>query len=203
MPNRRSVTLWTLLCLAAPLAGCARLNYRPPLDSSTSPDFRKGYLYGRFTLERDFMNQVRLALQLENKASGRVLSLRLRDDRPVYAVEVDPGAYQLKGLVYAPVGAVMDWELTKIALPAEPSYLGRTITVGPGQACYLGDFSGTSRRANFGLLVGPLSFVTWVTFKGGLVGVKQDFSATTEALKRSVPGLATLEFRPAWQGAAE
>ncbi len=144
------------------------------------------------------MNHVRLALQLENEASGHVLSFRLRDDRPVYTVEVAPGAYQVKGLVYAPVGAVMDWEVRRIALPAEPSYLSRTVTVGPGQARYLGDFSGTSRRTGFGLLGGPVGFFTWATFEGGLVGVKQDFSTTTEALKRSLPQLADLDFQPAW-----
>ena len=91
MQNRRNLILVVLICLSLVICGCAELNYPPPVKSSMGPNLQKGYLYGYFHLERDFMNRVRLALQLENKADGKVLSIRLHDDQPIYAVEVDPG----------------------------------------------------------------------------------------------------------------
>jgi hypothetical protein len=174
--------------------GCANLNYRPPVKSSAKPNIQKSYFYGRFSLEHDFMNKVRLALQIENKSNGKIQSLKLLDDQKVYAVEVEPGTYQLKGFIYALLGAVMDFETTKIVLPTHPSFLKDPINAAPGVACYLGDYYGSSRRTN--VLV-TTSFVS-VTFQAGILGIEQNFSNTTNELKRALPQFQHIIFKPAW-----
>lgn len=192
--NKLKKGLMTII-LATIFIGCANLNYRPPIEPSSRPSLQKSYVYGRFSLDRDFMNKLRLALQLENRSKGKILSLRLLDEHQVYAVEIEPGIYQLKGFIYALLGAVMEFETTKIELPTQPSYLKEPITTEPGKAYYLGDYYGSSRRTGF---VATPYFVC-TTFQGGIVGIEQNFSKTTEELKTVLPYLKNIEFRPAWQ----
>ena len=144
------------------------------------------------------MNKWRLALRFENITNGDIISIRLLNEKPVYAVEVDPGTYRLKDIIYAPVGAMMDFEISKIPVPNEPSYLSNNITIEPGKSYYLGDFSGSSRRTGFGAASWGTGFAVCVTFQGGLVGIKQNFLTTTEELKRLLPQLTDLEFNLAW-----
>lgn len=183
------------IILTIVLIGCANLNYRPPLQNSAIASLQKSYVYGRFSLDSDFMNKLRLALQLENRSCGKVMSLRLLDKQQVYAVEIEPGVYQLKGFIYALLGAVMAFETTAIKLPAQPSYLKAPITVEPGKAYYLGDYFGTSRRTGF--IITPIFVST--TFRGGIIGIQQNFSATTDELKTVLPQLRNIEFKPAWE----
>lgn len=190
------VKRWLMaIILATIFIGCANLNYRPPVEPSTSLNPQKSYVYGRFSLDRDFMNKLRLALQLENKNNGKILSLRLLDQQQVYAVEIEPGIYQLKGFIYALLGAVMGFETTKIDLPSQPSYLKESITIEPGKAYYLGDYFGSSRRTGF--LLTPYFVST--TFRGGIVGIEQNFSKTSKELKSVLPYFGNIELRPAWK----
>ncbi|MFH0773011.1 MAG: hypothetical protein V1922_01755 [bacterium] len=163
------------------------------------PKINKSYLYGKFFLEQDFMNKFRLALRFENTTNGDILSIRLFNNQPVYAVEIDPGTYILKDIVYAPLGAMMDFEIKKMTVPSEPKYLHNSITIEPGKIYYLGDFSGSSRRVGFGTGASGGAFAVCVLFQGGLVGVEQNFLTTTEELKRVFPKLTNLEFHPAWE----
>ena len=176
------------------LSGCANLNYRPPLEPSQITNLQKSYVYGRFSLEHDFMNKVRLALQIENLGNKEIQSIRLLDNNQVYAVEVDPGTYQIKGFVYALLGAVMEFETKKIPLPSMPPYLKEPITIAPGKAYYLGDYFGSSRRSS--AVITPL----WVSisFQGGILGINQDFLKTTGELKSNFPNLNNIEFVQAW-----
>ncbi|MCK5706384.1 MAG: hypothetical protein KAI43_01935 [Candidatus Aureabacteria bacterium] len=198
MKKRNSFIMIILFLLSFVFSGCASLDYRKPLNSSIQPKASKSYLYGRFFLQRDFMNKWRLALRFENITNGNIISIRLLNEKPVYAVEIDPGTYRLKDIVYAPLGAMMDFEITKLTVPSEPAYLHNSITVEPGKIYYLGDFSGSSRRVGFGTGVSGDAFAVCVLFKGGLVGVEQNFSTTTEEIKRLLPQLTDLEFNPAW-----
>ena len=193
----KSAALACVLVAVVMSVGCANLNYRSPVEPSARPNLQKSYLYGRFSLDSDFMNKVRLALQIENSGNGKILSVRLLNGRQVYAVEVEPGTYRLKGFVYALLGAVMEFETTKIQLPAKPSYLTAPFTAEPGKAYYLGDYLGSSRRTGF--ILTP--FFVSTTFRGGIVGVGQNFSGTTSKLKTLLPRLKDVEFKPAWQGA--
>ena len=162
------------------------------------PKNNKSYLYGKFFLQSDFMNKFRLALRFENTANDDISSIRLLNNQPIYAVEVDPGTYRLKDIVYAPLGAMMDFEVKKMTVPSEPKYLHNSITVEPGNIYYLGDFSGSSRRDGIGIGASGGAFAICVIFKGGLVGVEQNFLTTTEELKSSFPQLTGLEFNSAW-----
>lgn len=188
-----------LLSLNFILGGCATVRYQKAMDPNAVLNREKGYLYGRFSLQRDLWNQFRLALRLENTANGNPLCIRLVDDRPLYAVEVDPGRYRISDITYAPWGAMMEFEAKKIALPEEPPYLHRAITVEPGKLYYLGDFSGSSKRTGAGLSPVPGGMLFWVTFTGGNVSVEQNFAATTAQLKSLHPQLAGGDFQPAWQ----
>jgi len=190
---RLSKGLITIILLLI-ISGCANLNYRPPLEPAFVPNPKKSYVYGRFNLERDFMNKVRLALQIENMVNGSILSLRLLDKQQVYAVEVEPGTYKLKGFVYALLGAVMEFETSKIPLPVQPAFLKDRFSVEPGKAYYLGDYYGSSRRNS--IVANPV-FVN-VTFRGGILGITQNFSKTTDELKTVLSGLTNIEFKEAW-----
>lgn len=188
-----------LLFLVVFVCGCASVNYGRPINTSMRPKPNKGYLYGKFFLERDFMNKFRLALRFENIANGSISSIRLLNAQSIYAVEIDPGVYRLKDIIYAPLGAMMDFEIKKLTIPSEPEYLHKNITVEPGRIYYLGDFSGSSRRTGFGaVLIGPI-FAVCVTFEGGSVGVEQNFLATTKELKRLLPQFADYKFDSAWE----
>jgi len=190
------INLFTILIciLYLMLSGCANLNYRPPLKPSQIPNIQKSFVYGRFSLEHDFMNKVRLALQIENLKNKDIQSLRLLDNNQVYAVEVEPGTYQLKGFIYALLGAVMEFETKKIPLPSQPSYLKDPITIVPGKAYYLGDYFGSSRRSS--AVITP--FWGTISFQGGILGINQNFLKTTEELKLIFPNLNNLEFKQAW-----
>ena len=184
-----------IIILATTFTGCANLNYRPPVAPSTKLNPQKSFVYGRFSLDHDFMNKLRLALQLENKNNGKILSLKLLDHQQVYAVEIEPGIYELKGFVYALLGAVMEFETTKIDLPSQPSYLKEPITIEQGKAYYLGDYFGSSRRTGF--LLTP--YLVSTTFRGGIVGIEQNFSKTSKELKSVLPYFGNIELRPAWK----
>jgi hypothetical protein len=182
------------LLLLIGITGCANLNYQPPIDSNVNLGTEKSYIYGKFNLTRDFLNQVRLALQIEKKSDGKLLSLRLIDEKDVYAIELEPGTYQLKGFIYAPLGAMMEFETRKIPLPNSPSYLNQPFLIERGKAYYIGDYYGSSKRTG-GLLV-P-NFVM-VTFQGGIVGIDQNFEKTSKELQTSLPAMGSIETRTAW-----
>jgi len=192
----KSAALASVLVSVVMSVGCANLHYGSPVEPSARPNPQRSYLYGRFSLDSDFMNKVRLALQIENTGNGEILSLRLLNEQQVYAVEVEPGTYRLKGFIYALLGAVMEFETTKIQLPAEPAYLTAQFTAEPGKAYYLGDYLGSSRRTGF--ILTP--FFVSTTFRGGIIGIGQNFSGTTSTLKTVLPQLKNVEFKPAWQG---
>jgi hypothetical protein len=174
--------------------GCANLDYRPPIKTSYIPNAGKGYIYGKFSLRKDFMNNARLALQVENKTSGNLISIRLLDENQVYAIEVDPGTYQLKNFVYALLGAVMEFETRKIAIPANPAYLSQQFIVERGKAYYIGDYFGSSQRT--GVLVTP--YVVGASFQGGIIGIEQQFEKTSSELNTFLPSFRSIDKKSAW-----
>lgn len=93
---------------------------------------------------------------------------------------------------------MMDFEITKIEVPREPAYLHNNLTIEPGKIYYLGDFAGYSRRVGFGTAKYADAVAVYAVFKGGLVDIKQNFSATTDKLTGLFPQLTGLEFYPAW-----
>ena len=149
------------------LSGCAGLmysglvNYCPPIKSPTNLNTKNAYFYGRFSLERDPANFRRFALQAMNMDLNRMYSIRLLDKPSIYAVQVQPGTYQLQGFIYAPVGA-MDFEVEQIPFPKELSYLKETITVAAGKCYYLGEFYGVSKFGNLNNYIASASAATSV-----------------------------------------
>ena len=126
MMNKR-LALGAMLAIIVFISGCANLNYGKPLVASSKIPSNQAYIYGWFSLDKDFANMRRLAFQLENADTGKITSIRFLDEDPVYALALEPGTYKLIRLVYAPLGAMMDFETTKIDLPAKPQYLRQPI----------------------------------------------------------------------------
>lgn len=186
--------LAALLCSICSLSGCASVNYQRPVSASMQMKPDKSYLYGRFVIQRDIMNQFRLALRLDNTSNGDVVSIRLVDDQPVYSVEVRPGTYRMRDITYAPWGAMLEFEVKSIPLPAQPEYISKAFTVEPGKIYYIGDYAGTSKRTGAEVF-GP---VLIVNFRGGNVQIEQNFINTTAEIKGILPHLQNSDFQPAW-----
>jgi len=211
MMNKK-IALCAILGIIYFISGCANLNYSKPLAASSKISSNRAYIYGRFSLDKDFANMRRLALQLENTDTEKITSIRFLDEDPVYALSIEPGTYKLIRLVYAPLGAMMDFETTKMDLPYKPSYLRQPIKVHAGTCYYLGDFFGVSRRENLWAFVasslGATAAEEYVNkdnipieelrLKYGLVGIKQEFILTTEIIKKSINEISLLSFEPAW-----
>lgn len=211
MTNKK-IALCAILGIIYVISGCANLNYGKPLAASSKISSNRAYIYGRFALDKDFANMRRLALQLENTDTGKITSIRFLDEDPVYALALEPGTYELVRLVYAPLGAMMDFETTKMNLPYKPRYLRQPINVDAGTCYYLGDFFGVSRRENLWAFVGSSLGATAAAeyvdkdnipieelrLKYGLVGIRQEFILTTEIIKKSINEISSLSFEPAW-----
>lgn len=208
----KKIAFCAILGIIYVISGCANLNYSKPLAASSKISSNRAYIYGRFSLDKDFANMRRLALQLENTNTGEIMSIRFLDEDPVYALALEPGTYELVRLVYAPLGAMMDFETTKMDLPYKPRYLRQSISVHGGTCYYLGDFFGVSRRENLWAFVasslGATAAEEYVDkddipieelrLKYGLVGVKQEFVHTTEIIKKSINDISSLSFESAW-----
>lgn len=206
------IALCAMLGIIYFISGCANLNYGKPLAASSKISSNQTYIYGRFSLDKDFANMRRLAFQLENTDTGKITSIRFLDEDPVYALALEPGTYKLIRLVYAPLGAMMDFETTKMDLPFEPRYLRQPIKTRAGACYYLGDFFGVSRRENmWAFIASSLGATTAKEYvdkdnipieelrlKYGLIGVKQEFAHTTEIIKKSIHEISTMPFKPAW-----
>ena len=121
-----------------------------------------------------------MALELEDNTGGQILRLRLRDRGPVYAVEVEPGTYRIKHILYDSAG-MFDWETSKFRL-IEPAYISGPFTAKAGKAYYLGDFDG-----NISLI------------SGAVVRFSANFDKASELVKDAVPALKTLELVRAWE----
>ena len=207
---KKNIAFCVMIATAFLINGCANLNYGKPLAASSKIPSNQAYIYGRFSLDKDFANLRRFALQLLNAKTGKITSIRFADKDPVYALSVEPGIYILTGFVYAPLGA-MDFEVIKIDLPANPQYLKEPIKIYAGNCYYLGDFFGVSRRENLWAFVisslgAPAASeyleedipIEELRLRYGIIGIKQEFLLTTEIIKKSIHELSTLAFSPAW-----
>src|SRR5262245_41996226 len=117
-----------LLALLMLLPACARPGY-PSMSASATANQQKAYLYGRFWVGRPFAHAGRLAFELEDIARGQVLRLRLRDQEPVYAMEIDPGTYRIKDVLQDSRGQ-FDFETVRASLAVLrlPTYLATPFT---------------------------------------------------------------------------
>ena len=177
-----------VLSMIALLPACARPGY-PSLSASAIANQQKAYLYGRFWVDRPWGHAGRLALELEDNTGGQILRLRLRDHGPVYAVEVEPGTYRIKDILYDSAG-MFDWETSKIRL-IEPAYVFGPFTAKAGKAYYLGDFDGNIGYGGTGY---PLFSLVPVA-----VRFSANFDKTSELVKEAVPALKILELVRAWE----
>ena len=126
-----------------------------------------------------------MALELEDNTRGPILRLRLRDRGPVYAVEVEPGTYRVKDILYDSAGR-FDWETVKYRL-IEPAYVSGPFSVKAGKAYYLGDYD-----AWVGYVLTTIRAPLDVRFSA-------NFDKTSELVKEAVPALRTLELVRAWE----
>jgi len=180
---RQCVVLAVLVLLAA----CARPSY-PSISASATANPQKAYLYGRFWLDRPFGHAGRLAFELEQANGRQLLRLRLRDQDPVYAIEIDSGTYRIKDVLQDSPG-MFDWETVKASLAQLrlPEYLATPITAEAGKAYYLGDFDG---RMGYAGLFHTAPFA---------IQFSTNFDKTSELAKNAVPALKSLELVRAWK----
>lgn len=113
------------------------------------------------------------------------MNIRLLDQQSVYAVAVEPGVYKIEGFTYAPYGTHAKWEVKRFPLPTEHAFLKEPFQARAGEAVYLGDFYGSSKRAGFGFGGDSNFFIVSTGFKGSLLGYDNNFSQTTRVLLQS------------------
>ena len=192
----------SVVALGIVFSGCvfgkfAKLNPQKPLGESAAASSTKGYLYGSFELDRDFLNRTNLFLRVGDD-NGRTFEIPFQTtERPTRAIEVEAGTYRIREFLFTPGGPtsmILEREIGKIPLPSDAGSLSQPVRVEAGKGYYLGDFKATSRRTGFG--AGP-GFYT-ADFRGSVVGISQNFDSTTQAFKERYPSLRSLELLPAY-----
>ena len=139
-----------LAALALSSAGCASHRYQAPLTASAHVNPTKGYIYGRFALEKEMLLATRLALELNNVNTGEHLSIGFKTGEAVFPIEVMPGTYQVTGLILAKAGPnlefVGDYQRKALTFSNELSQLNAPFQVRSGEAVYVGDYYGSLGR---------------------------------------------------------
>lgn len=79
------------------LASCAHVI--PPVTSTFEPDNNTTVVYARLDLEKNISLGNRLALSLVNTDLNKPVYMYFDQQKPVYAITVDPGHYRILGLV--------------------------------------------------------------------------------------------------------
>src|SRR5262245_52325158 len=120
--------------LAGALAACATSDVKEPLTPSAAASSTQSYLYGRFNLYG--VVGALLWIRLENVDNRQTFKMPFQDiGAPPYAIEVEPGTYQIKGFTKAkggPPNMLTEIDVENEPIPPALSLISRPIVVQPG-----------------------------------------------------------------------
>ena len=186
--------------LTGALAACATSDVKEPLAPAAAASSSKGYLYGRFNLYG--VVGALLWIRLEN-VDNRQTFMPFQDiGAPPYAIEIEPGTYQIKGLTKAkggPPNMLTEIDVENAPIPPGLSLISRPIVVQPGKGYYLGDFVASSERIGLLVIPLPLPLPSIVEdTRSGSLEYRPNFGATSKWLKERYPNLANIDLQPAF-----
>ena len=185
--------------LTGALAACATSDVKEPLTPPVAASSTKGYLYGRFNLYG--VVSALLWMRLENVDNKHTFKMPFQDiGAPPYAIEIEPGTYQIKGFTKAkggPPNMLTEIDVENEPIPPKLRLISRPIVVQPGKGYYLGDFVASSERIGLLLIPLPLPSIVEDTRSGSLE-YRPNFGATSKWLKERYPSLANVDLQPAF-----
>lgn len=158
------------------LSGCG-VFIKESLDTSSKPQHKLAYVFGRFSLEGNGPNSMALKLQKPirpNVTLKYYLKFKPRDD--IYAVELDPGVYKLGHIVF-----LSDLNIVRKDKLMLKDKKNLSIRLEPGKVYYLGDYSGYASDTSIG---------TYVMRKWNMRGIHDEFQTTLDAFKNAYPNFS-------------
>ena len=154
-------------------ASCAR--FAPPVQVAQVMPEKSAILYGRFFREESLLGN-QIAVRLYN-ASGKHYTLRFSHKDPLYAVEIEPGTYQIRSFI----GTYVDRRIVgRGALgPSQLGPFSNSFQVKRGHAVYIGDFTGFCDMSG-------------LTQEWGVRKVQCKFDETTKEFREKYQNLAAM-----------
>lgn len=169
------------------LTGCNSLKSIEPYSTGLKVDPTKGYVYGKFTMDRN--NSSNLAnnwLVINNMETNEPLLIPFVEDEGTFVLPIPAGNYQVKELIHTPAGplalASSKYDVKHLPLPADLLFLKSPFSVSPNKAYYIGDYvslSETKMDAGF--------FVIKAKYYYGLQSFEYKFVETTHELEQKYP----------------
>lgn len=154
-------------------SSCARFA-QPVRVAQVAPE-KSAVLYGRFFRAESLLGN-QIGLRIYN-ASGKHYTLRFSHKDPLYAVEIEPGTYQIRSFI----GTYVDRRIVGRGTlgAAELGRFSDSFQVKRGHAVYIGDFTGVCDLSG-------------LSQEWGIRKVECKFDETTKEFREKYQNLATM-----------
>ncbi len=168
------VSIFSILTLTVVFNNCATPGMASKISKSSRPDANKSYIFGSFYQKSVYKSDI--GLVLEELGSGKKLHIEFSRDYflffgsdPVFAIEVNPGMYRISGLFNTETR--LSYRYLGVYPPENLKHFLDTFEVRKGNAVYIGDYTGYSRK--------KIYHIQW-----GLYEIADNFIVTSQKLRK-------------------